>query len=102
MEIREIITILKKQTPVLVQPLFSSIREFCLSLGGNVIEDIRMRIVFPKTMTFRWFVDVEPKKESIMKVQKNRKEHFQILEIKTGQDITECKKIIKDTFETIN
>ncbi|MBI5860088.1 MAG: hypothetical protein HZB73_05295 [Nitrosarchaeum sp.] len=94
----------KKQIPSTVQPLFDSIREFCLSLGENVVEDIRMhRDVFGKSMTFRWFADVEPEREGIIiKIQKSRKESPQILQIKTGQDITELKEIIKDAFETIN
>nr|MDW7641119.1 hypothetical protein [Nitrosarchaeum sp.] len=57
----------KKQIPYMVQPLFNLIREFCLSLGVNVVEDIRMhRVVFGKSMTFRWFVDVEPEKEGVI------------------------------------
>jgi len=77
----------KKQIPSSVQPLFDSIREFCLSLGENVVEDIRMhRVVFGKSMTFRWFVDVEPEREGIIiKIQKSRKEVPQILPIKIGK-----------------
>ena len=42
---------LKKQVPNEVNPLFESIREFCLALGENVIEDVRMhRIIFGKSM----------------------------------------------------
>lgn len=94
----------KKQIPHMVQPLFNLIREFCLSLGVNVVEDIRMhRVVFGKSMTFRWFVDVEPEKEGvIIKIQKTRKESPQILQIKIGQEITELKEIIKNAFDTIN
>ena len=94
----------KKQIPNIVQPLFDSIREFCLSLGENVVEDIRMhRVVFGKSMTFRWFADVEPEREGIIiKIQKSRKEIPQILQIKIGQDVTELKEIIKDAFKTIN
>ncbi|MBA0907964.1 MAG: hypothetical protein EXS75_02110 [Nitrosarchaeum sp.] len=94
----------KKQIPYMVQPLFNLIREFCLSLGANVVEDIRMhRVVFGKSMTFRWFVDVEPEKEGvIIKIQKTRKESPQILQIKIGQEITELKEIIKNAFDTIN
>lgn len=94
----------KKQIPSTVQPLFDSVREFCLSLGGNVVEDIRMhRVVFGKSMTFRWFADVEPEREGIIiKIQKNRKEDSQMLEIKIGQEITELKEIIKNAFEEIN
>jgi len=50
----------KKQIPVSVQPLFDSIREYCIGLGENVVEDVRMhRVLFGKSMTFRWFADVE-------------------------------------------
>lgn len=94
----------KKQIPSSVLPLFDSIREFCLSLGENVVEDIRMhRVVFGKSMTFRWFVDLEPEREGIIiKIQKSRKETPQILQIKTGQETTELKEIIKNAFKTIN
>jgi len=94
----------KKQIPNTIQPLFDSIREFCLSLGENVVEDIRMhRVVFGKSMTFRWFTDIEPEREGvIIKIQKSRKENPQILQIKTGQDITELKENIKNAYETIN
>jgi hypothetical protein len=94
----------KKQIPGSVQPLFDSIREFCLSLGENVVEDIRMhRVVFGKSMTFRWFADVEPEREGIIiKIQKSRKEVPQISQIKVGQEMTELKEIIKNAFETIN
>ncbi len=70
----------KKQIPIPVQPLFDSIREVCLSLGKNVVEDVRMhRIVFGKSMTFRWFADVEPQEDGIMiKIQKSRKETPQL------------------------
>ncbi len=94
----------KKQIPSTVQPLFESVREFCLSLGENVVEDIRMhRVVFGKSMTFRWFTDIEPGREGvIIKIQKSRKENPQILQIKTGQEITELKEMIKDAFQTIS
>jgi len=94
----------KKQIPSTIQPLFDSVREFCLSLGENVVEDIRIhRVVFGKSMTFRWFADVEPEREGIIiKIQKSRKEDPQILQIKIGQEIIELKEIIKNAFETIN
>jgi predicted transport protein len=94
----------KKQIPNTVKPLFDGVREFCLSLGENVVEDIRMhRIVFGKSMTFRWFADVEPEKEGIIiKIQKSRKEVPQVLQIRIGQETTELKEIIKNAFKTIN
>jgi len=94
----------KKQIPSSVLPLFDSIREFCFSLGENVVEDVRMhRVVFCKSMTFRWFVDVEPEKEGvIIKIQKNRKEPIQIIQIKKDQKISEFSQMIKDAFEEIH
>ena len=94
----------KKQIPDSVQPLFDSIREFCFSLGENVVEDIRMhRVVFCKSMTFRWFADLEPGKEGVLiKIQKNRKEPIQIIEVKKSQQVSEFGQIIKEAYEGIH
>jgi len=94
----------KKQIPSTVLPLFDSIREFCFSLGKNVVEDVRMhRVVFCKSMTFRWFVDVEPQSEGvIIKIQKNRKEPIQIIQIKKEQQISELSQMLKVAFEEIH
>lgn len=94
----------KRQIPDSVFPLFSSVREFCFSLGENVIEDVRMhRVVFCKSMTFRWFADVEPEENGvIIKIQKNRKETIQILKIRKDQKISEFSRTIKEAFEAIH
>jgi hypothetical protein len=94
----------KKQIPIKVQPLFGSIRDYCFSLGGNVVEDIRMhRIVFGKSMTFRWFADISPEENSIIiKIQKSRKEHHNIIQIELDQNLDELKKNLKEAFETIH
>ena len=93
----------KKQIPILIQPLFDSIREFCFSLGKNVVEDIRMhRIVFGKSMTLRWFADVEPQNDLIIiKIQKNRKEPQQVVNIKLDDEITALKEFLKEAYERI-
>lgn len=93
----------KKQIPITVQPLFDLIRTYCFSLGENVVEDIRMhRIVFGKSMSFRWFADVAPQEKSvIIKIQKSRKEQPQIIHVDLDQDLTDLKKILKEAFETI-
>ena len=95
---------LKKQIPSSVLPLFDSIREFCFSLGDNVVEDIRMhRVVFCKSITFRWFADVEPQREGvIIKIQKSRKEPIQIIQISKKQKILEFGNIIKEAFDEIH
>ncbi|MBT8242729.1 MAG: hypothetical protein HKO48_02375 [Nitrosopumilus sp.] len=94
----------KKQIPDSVLPLFDAIREFCFSLGDKVIEDVRMhRVVFCKSMTFRWFADVEPEREGvIVKIQKSRKEPIEIIHIKKDQEILEFTQIIKSAFEEIH
>ena len=94
----------KQQIPNQVLPLFDSIRKFCLELGDNVIEDIRMhRIVYCKSMTFRWFLDVEPEEEGlILKIQKDRKDMKKIIHIKKDEEIAEYTKFIKEAFDLIH
>ena len=94
----------KKQIPTSVLPLFDSIREFCFSLSSKVIEDVRMhRVVFCKSMTFRWFADVEPEREGvIIKIQKSRKDPIQIIQVKINQEILEITQTIKNAFEEIH
>jgi hypothetical protein len=93
----------KKQIPVTILPLFDSIREFCFNLGENVLEDVRMhRVVFCKSMTFRWFLDVEPEKDGVkIKIQKSRKDPIQIIQIKKVQQISEFTELFKIAYENI-
>jgi len=94
----------KKQIPATVLPLFDSIREFCFKLGENVLEDVRMhRVVFCKSMTFRWFIDVEPEQDGvIIKIQKSRKESIQTVQIKKDQQISEFTELFKTAYENIH
>jgi hypothetical protein len=86
-----------------IQSLFDSLRDFCFSLGSNVIEDVRMhRVVFCKSITFRWFVDMEPDKDSILlKIQRNRKEPFSTMKIKVDDNLEQVKELLKDAYITI-
>ena len=94
----------KNQIPIIVQPLFEELRQFCLELGENIVEDVRMhRIVFCKSMTFRWFADLEPTQNSILiKLQKDRKIPITSLEIFPENNIEEIKIMIKDAYEMIH
>ncbi len=94
----------KKQIPSLIQSLFDSLREFCFSLGDNVIEDVRMhRIVFCKSITFRWFVDIEPENDTVLlKIQRNRKEPQKTIRLKPNENLEQIKEILKDAFDTIH
>ena len=60
------------------------------------------RIVFCKTMTFRWFADLEPTEKSIIiKIQKERRLEPKILEVTPEQELVEIESILKDAFTTI-
>jgi len=94
----------KKQISPLVKPIFDALREYCLSLGKNVIEDVRMhRVVFCKSMTLRFFADMEPQRNSILiKIRRARKEPQKELEIKADQNLDEIKNLLFDAYNTIH
>jgi len=94
----------KKHIALPILPLFDSIRGFCLTLGKDVVEDVRMhRVVFGKSLTFRWFADLEPTADDIIiKIQKNRKEQPQIIHVKSEQKISELEKILREAYQTIH
>jgi predicted transport protein len=93
----------KKQIPSEIQSLFDALREFCFSLGENVIEDVRMhRIVFCKSITFRWFLDIEPERDAILlKIKKSRKEPQKTIRLSPNESLEPVKKILKEAFDTI-
>ena len=93
----------QRQIPETVKPLFDKLRIYCMSLDEKVVEDVRMhRIVFSKTMAFRWFADVEPTEKSIIiKIQKERKSEPKILEVTPKQELSEVESSLKDAFTTI-
>ncbi|MDC0186923.1 hypothetical protein OAJ08_01910 [Candidatus Nitrosopelagicus sp.] len=93
----------QRQIPEPVKPLFDKLRTYCMSLDEKVIEDVRMhRVVFCKTMTFRWFADMEPTQYSIIiKIQKERKAQPIILEITPEQELTKIEATLKDAFTAI-
>ena len=86
-----------------VQPLMNSLREFCLSLGSNVVEDVRLhRVVFCKSFAFRWFVDAEPQNDSVLlKIQKNRKE-TQTIQLGLDQDLDKTLTLIREAYNSIH
>ena len=94
----------KTQIPIIIQPLFNELRQFCIKLGDKMIEDVRMhRIVFCKSLTFRWFADFEPTHNSIIiKIQKDRKIPITSLEIFPENNIEEIKNMLKDAYELIH
>jgi len=92
-----------KEADPKVQPLMDSLRKLCFSLGSNVVEDIRVHsVVFCKSFAFRWFVDVEPQNDSILrKIQKNRRE-TQTVELRLDQDLDKTQELIREAYNTIH
>ncbi len=87
-----------------VATLFDELRSYCLTLGKNVVEDIRMhRIVFAKSIKFRSFADIEPQKDSvIIKVKRDRKEPEKEMQIKLNDNLDEIKKLLLDAYTSIH
>lgn len=75
-----------------------------MSLGDNVVEDVRMhRVVFCKSMTFRWFADIEPQQDHIIiKIQKSRKEQAQIFQVSAIKQVSELGDTFRDAYEQIH
>jgi predicted transport protein len=94
----------RSSMPSNVATLFDEIRNYCLALGQNVVEDIRMhRIVFAKSIKFRSFADVEPQRDSvIIKIKKDRKEPEKELQIKLNDNLDEIKKLLVDAYTSIH
>jgi len=94
----------KNQIPKASFALFKDLRDHCLSLGENVVEDVRMhRIVFGKSLTFRWFADLEPLPEGVLvKVQKNRKEQPTTIMIQNNGNAEDLKNLIREAFAEIH
>ena len=84
--------------------LFKELRNYCLSLGENVVEDVRMhRIVYGKSMTFRWFADLEPLPEGVLvKIQKNRKEQPTTIMMQNNGNTEDLKNLLKEAFSEIH
>jgi len=60
------------------------------------------RIVFGKSIIFRWFADIEPQQDSIIiKIQENRKVQ-QIIEIKSNEKLEEVKEKIQNAFKILH
>lgn len=94
----------RSSMPSSVATLFDEIRNYCLTLGQNVVEDVRMhRIVFAKSIKFRSFADVEPQRDSvIIKIKKDRKEPEKELQIKLNDNLDEIKKLLLDAYTSIH
>jgi predicted transport protein len=80
-----------------------NLRNFVKSLGDNVIEEVRPhRIVYAKSLTFRTFLDIQPKKDSLtISLRKSRNESTTNHTVKTIEEIENVKAQIAEAYEKI-
>ena len=80
------------------------LRKFVISLGGNVIEEVRPhRIVYSKTLNFRIFLDIEPTAgDSLMlSIRCGRGAPPVSLMVITIEDAERAKKQIAEAYNKI-
>ena len=70
---------------------------------NSVIEEVRPhRIVYAKSLTFRTFLDIQTKKDSLtISLRKGRNESTINHTVKTAEDIENVKPQIANAFENI-
>lgn len=86
-----------------VKTVLQDLRKFALSLGANVIEEVRPhRIVYAKTLNFRTFLDIEPAGDRLVVASRAaRNLPAQVLEIRTLEEAEGAKKQIAEAYEKI-
>ena len=83
--------------------LLLDLRNFVRSLGSNVIEEIRPhRIVYAKSLTFRTFLDIQPRNDRlIISIRKGRTEAPANHIAKSTQELELLKREIEETYNRI-
>ncbi len=87
-----------------IRPIMVDLRKFVISLGSNVIEEIRPhRIVYSKAMNFRTFLDIDPTSgDSLMlSVRYGRGRPPVYLMVVTIEDAERAKKWIAEAYQKI-
>src|SRR5574337_532086 len=94
----------RSSIPSSIVTLFDELRNYCFTLGNNVIEDVRMhRVVFAKSITFRSFADIEPQRDFvIIKIKRDRKEPEKQIQVKLSDNLDEIKKLLLDAYTNIH
>lgn len=83
--------------------LLLDLRNFVTALGSNVIEQIRPhRIVYAKSLTFRTFVDIQPRNDCLMiSIRKGRNGTPVNHIAKSKEELESLKHEIEETYKTI-
>jgi len=79
------------------------LRDFVNSFGGNVIEEVRPhRIVYAKSLTFRYFLDIQPRIDTlVISIRKSRKDPATEYIVKNINEIANIKSEIADAYAKI-
>jgi hypothetical protein len=80
-----------------------NLRNFVKGLGNSVIEEVRPhRIVYAKSLAFRTFMDIQPKKNSLtISLRKGRNESTISHTVKTVEDMENLKPQIVNAYDDI-
>ena len=80
-----------------------NLRTFVKSLGNNIIEEVRPhRIVYAKSLTFRTFLDVQPRNDClIISIRKGRSQPIISHTLNTSQELEDIKRQIAEAYKTI-
>ncbi len=83
--------------------LLLDLRNFVKSLGDNVIEEVKPhRITYAKSLTFRTFFDIQPRKDSLtISLRKSRSESTTDHTAKTAKEIENVKPQIAEAYKRI-
>src|ERR687891_2253362 len=81
--------------------LLLDLRDFTRSLGSNVIEEIRPhRIVYAKSLTFRTFLDIQPRNDClIVSIRKGRSQPTISHTLNTSQELEDIKRQIAEAYK---
>src|SRR3954470_4237007 len=79
------------------------LREFVKSIGSNVIEEIRPhRIVYAKSLTFRTFLDIQPRNNAlVISIRKSRTEPPSVNTIQSPLQSADIKTQIAVAYNSI-
>src|SRR5690349_12861431 len=91
----------KLQEPA--KSIMIDLRNFVLSLGSNVIEEVRPhRVIYAKTLTFRTFLDVEPAVDHlIVEIRAGRQSETRRIIINSEKEAEQVKPTIAEAYESV-
>ena len=79
------------------------LRKFVKSLGENVVEEVRPhRVVYAKSLTFRYFLDIRTRRDSlIVSTRRSRKEQPEEHIVNDMQEMDNIKPKISEAYANI-